>query len=477
MPPVLLVPKVTAVVLALLQTTWLTGWITSPVGFTVIVKVLVGPVQLTPPLVNVGVTTIVAITGAVPVLVAVNDEMFPIPDAKSPIPGVSFVHAYVVVPPVLFVPKIIAEVLVLLQTTWLTGWITSPVGLTVIVKVLVGPVQLTPPLVNVGVTTIVAITGAVPVLVAVNEAMFPVPNARSPIDGVSFVQAKVVVPPVLLVPKIIAEVLVLLQTTWLAGWITSPVGLTVIVKVLVGPVQGTPPLVKVGVTTMVATTGEVPVFTAVKAVMFPVPNAKSPIPGVSFVQAYVVVPPVLLVPKITAVVLVLLQSTWLAGWITSPVGFTVIVKVLVGPVQGTPPLVKVGVTTMVATTGEVPVFTAVKTEMSPLPEAARPMLVTSFVQAYVVVPPVLLVPKITAVVLVLLHTTWLVGWITSPVGLTVIVKVFDGPLQLVPPFVKVGVTVIVATTGAVPVFEAVNEAMLPVPEAARPMLVTSFVQA
>ncbi len=88
-----------------------------------------------------------------------------------------------------------------------------------------------------------------------------------------------------------------------------------------------------------------------------------------------------------------------------------------------------------------------------------------------------MVPKITDVVGALLQTTWLVGWITSPVGLTVIVKVFDGPLQLVPPFVKVGVTVIVATTGAVPVFEAVNEAMLPVPEAARPMLVTSFVQA
>ena len=190
-----------------------------------------------------------------------------------------------------------------------------------------------------------------------------------------------------------------------------------------------------------------------------------------------VVPPVLFVPKITAVVAALLQTTWLAGWITSPVGLTVIVKVLVGPVQGTPLLVNVGVTTIVAITGAVPVLVAVNDEMFPIPDAKSPIDGVSFVQAYVVVPPVLLVPKITAVVLVLLHTTWLVGWITSPVGLTVIVKVFDGPLQLVPPFVKVGVTVIVATTGAVPVFEAVNEAMLPVPEAARPMLVTSFVQA
>ena len=185
----MLVPKITDVVDALLQTTWLAGWITSPVGLTVIVKVLVGPVQLTPPLVKVGVTTTVATTGVVPVLTAVNEAMLPVPNAKSPIDGVSFVQAYVVVPPVLFVPKIIAEVLVLLQTTWLAGWITSPVGLTVIVKVLVGPVQLTPPLVNVGVTTIVAITGAVPVLVAVNEAMLPVPEAAKPMLVASFVQA------------------------------------------------------------------------------------------------------------------------------------------------------------------------------------------------------------------------------------------------------------------------------------------------
>ena len=92
-------------------------------------------------------------------------------------------------------------------------------------------------------------------------------------------------PPVLVVPKITDVVEALLQTTWLAGWITSPFGLTVIVKVLVGPVQGTPPFVNVGVTTMVATTGEVPVLTAVNEAMLPVPNAKSPIPGVSFVQA------------------------------------------------------------------------------------------------------------------------------------------------------------------------------------------------
>ena len=35
----------------------------------------------------------VAITGEVPVFAAVNEAMLPVPDAGSPIPGVSFVHA------------------------------------------------------------------------------------------------------------------------------------------------------------------------------------------------------------------------------------------------------------------------------------------------------------------------------------------------------------------------------------------------
>ena len=34
----------------------------------------------------------VAITGEVPVLTAVNEAMFPVPEAESPIPGVVLVH-------------------------------------------------------------------------------------------------------------------------------------------------------------------------------------------------------------------------------------------------------------------------------------------------------------------------------------------------------------------------------------------------
>ena len=43
----------------------------------------------------------------------------------------------------------------------------------------------------VGVTVMVAITGAVVVFSPVNEAMSPVPEAPKPMDGVSFVQENV----------------------------------------------------------------------------------------------------------------------------------------------------------------------------------------------------------------------------------------------------------------------------------------------
>ena len=76
-----------------------------------------------------------------------------------------------------------------------------------------------------------------------------------------------------------------------------------------------------------------------------------------------------------------LHTTRLVGWVTWPVGFTVIVKVLVGPVHDVPPLANVGVTTMVPVMGVLPVLVAVKAAMSPVPLEARPMLVVVFVQA------------------------------------------------------------------------------------------------
>ena len=84
-----------------------------------------------------------------------------------------------------------------------------------------------------------------------------------------------------------------------------------------------------------------------------------------------------------------------------------IVNVLDVPVQLTEPLVNVGVTVMVATTGAVPAFIAVNEGIvvtSPPLFAARPMEGVSFVQVYVTVPPERIVLKVTKAVAVLLHT-------------------------------------------------------------------------
>ena len=51
------------------------------------------------------------------------------------------------------------------------------------------PGQLTEPLVKVGVTVIVAVTGELVLLVAVKEAILPEPLAAKPIDGVLLLHA------------------------------------------------------------------------------------------------------------------------------------------------------------------------------------------------------------------------------------------------------------------------------------------------
>ena len=60
------------------------------IGFTVIVKNVDVPVQVTPALVKTGVTVIVAVSGAKEVLVAVNEEIFPDPPAPKPMEVLEF---------------------------------------------------------------------------------------------------------------------------------------------------------------------------------------------------------------------------------------------------------------------------------------------------------------------------------------------------------------------------------------------------
>ena len=71
------------------------------------------------------------------------------------------------------------------------------------------------------------------------------------------------------------------------------------------------------------------------------------------------------------------QKTWFIGWLTCPAGFTVILNCFVEPVQVLPPLVKDGVTTIVAIIGEELVFVAVNVRIEPLPEDASPIEVWS----------------------------------------------------------------------------------------------------
>jgi hypothetical protein len=145
---------------------------------------------------------------------------------------------------------------------------------------------------------------------------------------------------------------------------------TVIVKANAGPV--TP--FAVGVTVIVATTGEAPAFVAVKLAMFPEPLAARPIEVVLFVQLNVV--PDTAPLNVTAVVAAPLATVWFETAATVGVGFTVTVNGTAAPV--TP--AAVGVTEKLAVTGEAPVFVAVKLEMAvPEPLAPMPMVVLSLV--------------------------------------------------------------------------------------------------
>ena len=72
------------------------------------VKVSGLPVLLVPPFSKVGVTSMVATSVLVVLFVAVNDRISPLPLAAKPISVLSLVHAYVVVPPVFKVEKLIS---------------------------------------------------------------------------------------------------------------------------------------------------------------------------------------------------------------------------------------------------------------------------------------------------------------------------------------------------------------------------------
>ncbi len=129
---------------------------------------------------------------------------------------------------------------------------------------------------------------------------------------------------------------------------------------------------------------------------------------------------------------------------------------------------------MVATSGELPVFTAVKPAILPVPLAAKPMEALLLVQMKVV--PATVPLKLMAATFSSAQTTLFVTLLMVGAGLTVNVNVMGVPVQVLPPLEYWGVTVMVATTGVDPLFLAEKEGMLPVPEAPSPMVVLLFVQ-
>ena len=133
--------------------------------------------------------------------------------------------------PVTVPPKVTAVAVAPLQSVWLGTVFTVGVGFTVMVNVIGVPGQLP----ATGVTVTVEVTGAVPVFVAVKEAILPDPEVPRPMDALLFVQLYPVTPadPV----KAIAAVGAPLQIVWLATGFTVGVGTTVTVCVAVADVQ------------------------------------------------------------------------------------------------------------------------------------------------------------------------------------------------------------------------------------------------
>ena len=335
--PATVLLKLNAPAVLLLQKVWLAGTVSIGVGFTVTVKLWVVPTQVA----AVGVTAMIAVVATEPLFTAVKAAILPAPEFTRPIVVLLFVHAYVVPATVLL--KLNAPAVLLLQKVWLAGTVSIGVGFTVTVKLCVVPTHVA----AVGVTEMIAVVATEPLFTAVNDAILPAPEFTRPIVVLLFVHAYVVPATVLL--KLNAPAVLLLQKVWLAGTVSIGVGFTVTVKLCVVPTH----VAAVGVTAMIAVVATEPLFTAVKAAILPAPEFTRPIVVLLFVHAYVVPATVLL--KLNAPAVLLLHTVWFAGTVSIGVGFTVTVKLWVGPTQ----VFAEGVTEITAVTATDPLFTVV----------------------------------------------------------------------------------------------------------------------
>lgn len=126
-----------------------------------------------------------------------------------------------------------------------------------------------------------------------------------------------------------------------------------------------------------------------------------------------------------------------------------------------------GVTVIVALTGEEVALVAVKDGIGPVPEAGSPIPALLLVQLNCV--PLIGPLKFTPALIPPLHKVRFDIGSTVARGLTTIRNVWVGPLQVTLPTVTLGVTVIVADRGVAPLLAATNEGISPVPEPASPI--------
>ena len=151
------------------------------------------------------------------------------------------------------------------------------------------------------------------------------------------------------------------------------------------------------------------------------------------------------------------------------VGLTTTVAVIDGPVQVTPPLVKLGVMVKVTVMGAAVALVSVPI-MSPVPLAAIPGAVTVLFLVQVKIVPTTLPDNMIGVMATPEQAAWLAGVATAlGIGLTSTVAVIGVPAQ---PLAD-GVMVKVTSSGAVLVTELVSVPLIGLPDPLAGMPVTS----
>jgi hypothetical protein len=205
-------------------------------------------------------------------------------------------------------------------------------------------------------------------------------------------------------------------------------------------------------------------FVAVNAGVLVLPLAARPMAVLEFVQ--VKVAPAGLLTKVLAGTASPAQNVRFGSATTVGAGLIVIVYVIGVPAQ--PP--SVGVTVTVPVIALDVAFVVVKEGVLVLPLAARPMPVFEFV--HVNVAPVGLLTKVLAGAVTPGQKLRFASATTVGIGFTVIVYVLGVPTHPA----RVGVIVIVPVIALPVPLVAVNEGVLVLPLAARPIAVLEFVQ-